>query len=251
MQSQRAGPGARRHGDDPLGFLRRASVAPTTARAYEASLLACTLWAKSRCLPLVTAVQWDYAIDLFLDMLYRSGDAPSGGRRLIAAAAWTMDFEPHGVIASGARATARPSMSGDFDQCVIVDFADRVFAPLVLVAVYSSASSPCALLFAALTLPLCVPLFREAVAACGLQALRLCPHSLRHGGPLMDVYLRRALDLGGARARWCWGVMAGVRRYAAFATLLRHADLLSHVQRGDAARIRLNIARLVKPWSRI
>eukprot|EP00972_Heterocapsa_arctica_P039670 5846364-Heterocapsa_arctica.AAC.1 len=38
------------------------------------------------------AAQWDVAIDMYMDMLYRSGDAPSVGRRLIAAAAWNIDF---------------------------------------------------------------------------------------------------------------------------------------------------------------
>eukprot|EP00972_Heterocapsa_arctica_P094004 13864225-Heterocapsa_arctica.AAC.1 len=42
--------------------------------------------------PLVTTGPWGFAIGLFMVMLYRSDDAPSVGRRLIAAAAWMMDF---------------------------------------------------------------------------------------------------------------------------------------------------------------
>eukprot|EP00972_Heterocapsa_arctica_P050492 7424874-Heterocapsa_arctica.AAC.1 len=58
-RKQRAGQCARRHGDEPPGFLRRATVAPVTARSYEATLLAFTLWAKPRRIVLVTAAQWD------------------------------------------------------------------------------------------------------------------------------------------------------------------------------------------------
>eukprot|EP00972_Heterocapsa_arctica_P050072 7363695-Heterocapsa_arctica.AAC.1 len=92
MRKQRAGLHARRHGDEPPGFLRRASVTPISARSYEAMLLAFTLWAKPRRHPLVMAGPWDFAIDLCMGMLYRSGDAPSVGRRLIAVAAWMMVF---------------------------------------------------------------------------------------------------------------------------------------------------------------
>ena len=76
---------------------------------------------------------------------------------------------------------------------------------------------------------------RDAVQMLGLAPLVLSPHSLRHGGPSLDVY-QGALDLEGARARGRWLVLNSCKRYAKSATLLRQVAKLSLEQRRASDR---------------
>ena len=69
-------------------------------------------------------------------------------------------------------------------------------------------------------------LTREAVKALGLAALRLSPHSWRHGGPSHDAYhgLRTLAEI---QQRGRWRSQASVLRYEKHGRLLRQLRLMS------------------------
>lgn len=61
---------------------------------------------------------------------------------------------------------------------------------------------------------------RDAAAELNLQALKICPHMCRHGGPLTDVLGKHVL-LTEVQARGRWSAPQSVRRYEKHAKLLR------------------------------
>ena len=85
-------------------------------------------------------------------------------------------------------------------------------------------TAPTARLFP-IDLPELEQLHRQAVDALGLQALRLTPHSGRHGGPSEDAAagLRTASEI---MKRGRWESPKSVRRYMKPGTLLRQLNLL-------------------------
>ncbi|CAK0861131.1 unnamed protein product, partial [Prorocentrum cordatum] len=83
--------------------------------------------------------------------------------------------------------------------------------------------------------------FREAADAAGLQRLRLCPHSLRHGGASTDFALKHR-SLAEVQRRGRWKCAASVRRYEKAGRLTRQLAKLSRGQLSDAARVGRRLA---------
>ena len=75
------------------------------------------------------------------------------------------------------------------------------------------------------TLPFFEAAFRKGIAALGLEALRITPHCLRHGGPSHDAWLGvRSLDE--IQKRGQWSCKKSVRRYEKHGRLLRQLSLV-------------------------
>ena len=95
-------------------------------------------------------------------------------------------------------------------------------------------------------------LFKEATIALGLGALKLTPHSCRHGGPSEDVAakIRSASEI---QKRGRWAAPASIRRYMKPGTLMRQWNLvLQHVISDQQATLcDLPSRHRPQPWKRL
>jgi hypothetical protein len=87
-------------------------------------------------------------------------------------------------------------------------------------------------------------MLRDASIALDLRSLGLTPHTLRHGGPSLDVFTK-ALDLEGARSRGRWRLVDSCRRYAKAATLVRQVAKLTAAQKATAEGLRSTVPRAI------
>jgi hypothetical protein len=75
--------------------------------------------------------------------------------------------------------------------------------------------------------------FKRATIALNLEALRLVPHSLRHGGPSTDIYMGLR-TLAEVQRRGFWKCAESVRRYEKHSKLLKQLNMLSIAQQRAA-----------------
>ena len=89
-------------------------------------------------------------------------------------------------------------------------------------------------------------LFKEATVALGLGALRLTPHSLRHGGASEDAAakLRSAAEI---QKRGRWAAAASVRRYMKPGTLMRQWNIIPAQIIADQRSTLDGLPRLLRP----
>lgn len=132
---------------------------------------------------------------------------------------------------NGAR---RPSKSGQFDCTISFDDAGsvragRLYGPQLLQRLRETAAAT-ERVFGLLTAPSLEAMFRRAVSRLQLEKLRLCPHSLRHGGPSENAYWgARARSQIEKRGRWL--TPSSVARCEKHGCLLRQVARLTPDQR--------------------
>jgi len=116
----------------------------------------------------------------------------------------------------------RPAKNGEFDGTVVLaETAERAGVKCIAKQLVDRARrNKQTLLFPALTLPLYEKLIATAAVAAGLGALRLTPHTARHGGASEDAFSGQC-KLPELQRRWRWRSPRSVQRYEKHGTLLR------------------------------
>jgi integrase len=128
----------------------------------------------------------------------------------------------------------KPSKNREVDDTVFVGGApERLWLQVLLSTVVGQCMAKSSL-FAPLTLGIYEQTFSKAVKACGLEVLKLCPHSLRHGGASDDFYHDHATLLE-IQHRGRWKSPASVKRYSKKGKLQRQVNLMTSKQLAAAA----------------
>jgi integrase len=128
----------------------------------------------------------------------------------------------------------KPSKNREVDDTVFVGGAkDRLWLQELLATVVSQCPVKSSL-FAPLTLGVYEQTFSKAVKACNLELLKICPHSLRHGGASDDFYHENATLLE-IQHRGRWKAAASVKRYSKKGKLQRQVNLMTAKQLSAAA----------------
>lgn len=119
----------------------------------------------------------------------------------------------------------RPAKNRQFDDTVVVGVSDFP-AGFVgkLLRVLKARTLPTEAILAGLCLPAYEKAMAAGVRALGLSALKLTPHSARHGGASSARYLG-ALDMREIQRRGRWAAASSVRRYDKIGRLTRQVSL--------------------------
>ena len=142
------------------------------------------------------------------------------------------------IVAPSDGTAPRPSKNQQFDDTVMVGSLDRSrgwLRQLVRQLVVRAKAHRVQRLFDELPLSTYERLFREASRHLGLAALKVSPHTLRHGGPSLD-YLNGLATLPVLKKRGGWLSDRSVARYGKEGRLLRQVSRLSPAQQRQFKR---------------
>ena len=128
-------------------------------------------------------------------------------------------FGDHFAIVIAAADSGRRTKTGHVDNTVLVGDRIRVFMREVVWLLKRCTARPDDLVFP-FSLPEYEAEVRKAAEHLGLGHLRVTPHTMRHGGPSHDAWVR-VRDLKEIQARGHWESFNSVRRYEKHAKLLR------------------------------
>ena len=151
------------------------------------------------------------------------------------------------VIMAPSGPNRKPAKNLQFDDTVIVGSMspDRVWIKKVVEQLVARCKRlKINRLFEGLDLHTYETLFRRGSEALSLQELRLCPHTVRHGGPSVDFLEKRGpLELIKRRGHWLSD--RSVARYGKEGKLLRQVNKMTARQQRDGARAAASLAALL------
>ena len=120
----------------------------------------------------------------------------------------------------------KPTKAGAYDDTVLVGETapERRAVLRAILAQLVRATKPGEFLFPDLTAAKYELIFRRACVALGFDGLKLCPHSLRHGGASVDAL--NGIDTITIQKRGRWNVIASCRRYEKKGRILKQLSIL-------------------------
>ena len=94
----RRGQRVRFHGDDPPGFLRRATVKAATRKVYRDAMHDVEIFLQVKKRKAKTHDEWDQALNDYVEMLYLRGESPHKARLAIYGSAFWMDLASRSAL---------------------------------------------------------------------------------------------------------------------------------------------------------